>query len=248
MQDLQEIYDEENKWKDKEQIVKEKKDAKEEVVQAVGVIIDIRKIITKTGKTMMFIKCEWFDYDFEVVLFPRDVDKYKDKIEEDKVIIVNGTLDVNFEYWRKSIRARDIKFASIAMIRDQATDLWLFNTWKRFLNKNLNETEDIEQWENKDSESEGEKFEEALEEKINIGKQAKELQLVALDPEILHKYVVDIPHSAMKQDLHDLKEFLLTQKSWEIKVFINLKWQEISTKISVKNTDWLERWATNKWK
>ncbi len=248
MQELQEIYDRENEWKDAEQKKKDKKDEKEEVVQAVGVIIDIRKIITKTWKTMMFLKCEWFDYDFEVVLFPRDLDKYKEKVEEDKVIIVNGTLDVNFEYGRKSIRTRDMKFASIAMIREQATDLWLFNTWKRFLHKHLNDTADLENSESNESESGGEKFDENLEEKINIGKQAKELQLVALDPEVLHKFVVDIPHSAMKQDLHELKEFLLTQHSWDIKVFINLKWQEISTKISVEDIGWLEEWMNKKWK
>jgi len=58
MEDLKEEYDKKNIGKDEQQIKKEKKDEKEEIVQAVGVIVDIRKIITKTGKTMMFLKCE----------------------------------------------------------------------------------------------------------------------------------------------------------------------------------------------
>jgi hypothetical protein len=47
---------------------------------------------------MIFLKCEGFDYDFEVVIFPKDVDKFKDKIDIDKIVIVNGTLVINFEY------------------------------------------------------------------------------------------------------------------------------------------------------
>jgi len=39
---------------------------------------------------MMFLKCEGFDYEFEVVIFPKDVEKYQDKIDVDKIVIVNG--------------------------------------------------------------------------------------------------------------------------------------------------------------
>jgi hypothetical protein len=38
---------------------------------------------------MVFLKCEGFDYDFEVVIFAKDVEKYVDKLEVDKIIIVS---------------------------------------------------------------------------------------------------------------------------------------------------------------
>lgn len=43
--------------------------------------------------------------DFEAVIFPKDVETYKDKILLDRIVIVTGSLDINFEYKRKSIRA-----------------------------------------------------------------------------------------------------------------------------------------------
>jgi len=39
---------------------------------------------------MVFMMCESFDYDFEVTIFPKDYENFKDKIEEHKIIIVNG--------------------------------------------------------------------------------------------------------------------------------------------------------------
>jgi len=49
-------------------------------LQAVGIIIDTRKIVTKTGKNMLFLYCEGFDYDFEVTIFDKDYAEYKDKV------------------------------------------------------------------------------------------------------------------------------------------------------------------------
>ena len=213
---------------------KKKEQPKEEMVQAVWVILDVRKIITKTWKQMMFLKCEWFDYDFEVVIFPRDIDKFKDKMEVDKIIIVNWWLDINFEYKRKSIRARDIKVASITMVREQSKDLWLFDKSKRFVNKNLNKlTEDEE------VEIESDKVE--LEDKTKF-----------IEPETdnnseIDKYVIKIPKTAVKQDLLDLKTYMLTLETWNTQVFIELNGQEIDTKISIEKLSILKKWERNKW-
>jgi len=229
---------------------KKKEQPKEEMVQAVWVVLDLRKIITKTWKQMMFLKCEWFEYDFEVVIFPRDIDKFKDKVEIDKIIIVNGWLDINFEYKRKSVRARDIKVASITMVREQATDLWLFDKSKRFVNKNLNEVTEAEEKEqecsNENNETKcevmPENFEEKLEEKIHKNQAENDKQLMD------DKFVIKIPSNAVKQDLLDLKKFMLTLETGFIKVFIDLKWQEIDTKISLWNLNKLKEWINNKWK
>jgi hypothetical protein len=48
--------------------------------------------------------------------------------------------------------------------------------------------------------------------------------------------------------LIDLKFFMEREKTWFIKIFINLKWQEIDTKISLESLDWLKIWIKNKWK
>jgi DNA polymerase III alpha subunit len=38
---------------------------------------------------MMFLKCEGYDYEFEVVIFSKDVEKYEEKIDNYKIVIVN---------------------------------------------------------------------------------------------------------------------------------------------------------------
>lgn len=248
--DKYEIKEELEMWLDENWKIKKplKKEApKEEFIQAVWVIVDLRKIITKTWKQMMFLKCEWFDYDFEVVIFPKDIDTYKDKLSVDKIIIVSGSLDINFEYKRKSIRSRDIKIATITMVREQSVDLWLFDKSKRFVNLDLNEIKEEEINIEKNEEDEkcsiiNENFEEKLEEKIN---NSKTENIKQLDNQ---KFVIDIPSNAIKTDLHDLKSFLEEEKKWGINIFINLKWQEIDTKISLSDLDWLKGWIENKWK
>ena len=206
-EELEMWIDAENKKKEDKKTWEKKEAPKEEIVQAVWVIIDVRKLTTKTGKQMIFLKCEWFDYDFEVVVFPKDVDKYKDKLEVDRIVIVNWTLWINFEYWRKSIQTRDLKIASISMVREQAQDLWLFNNVKRFINKNLNiieEDEKIEEIKDSDDNEKNENceedkcaimpenFDETLEEKINENKAEKE------EKNIEH-YVIKIHDNAVNQ-------------------------------------------------
>ncbi|NVP17200.1 DNA polymerase III subunit alpha [Candidatus Gracilibacteria bacterium] len=228
---------------------KQKKELpKEEIVQAVGVVIDARKLITKTGKQMMFLKCEGFDYDFEVVIFPKDVENYKDKILLDRIVIVTGSLDINFEYKRKSIRAREIKIATITQVREQATDLGLFDKSKRFINMNLNEITETEKedivcdtGDNENCIVLKENFDEILEEKINEN-------IGVVGAQIMNdKFVITIPSHAKKEDLHDLKEFLLKENTGFIKVFIDLKGQEIDTKISLFDLVNLRIWIKNKW-
>lgn len=99
--------------------------------KAVWVVKDMRKVATKTGWTMMFLYCEWYDADFEVTIFTKDYEKYKDKVAVDKIVIVNGVLKVNLEYKRKSITPRDLRFVSITQVREQAKELWLFDVWEK---------------------------------------------------------------------------------------------------------------------
>jgi len=225
---------EENKDENKKKETK-KKWYNDEVCQVVWVITDYRKIFTKTWKPMMFLKCEWYDYEFEVVIFSKDVEKYEEKIDNYKIVIVNWNLDINLEYSRKSVRPRELKVATITQVRDQAKDMGLFDeNIKKFKNNALNEEIIENQEENCDNKCEvyKEDFDEKLEEKINKN---------------LTEFVVEIPVWAKKHDLVDLKQFLEKQESWNIEIFIYLQWQKISTKISIADISVLEEWIRKKW-
>lgn len=229
-----------NEWDEK---------TKDEKVQTVWVIIDIRKIITKTWKPMIFLKCEWFDYDFEVIVFPKDIEKYKDKFELNKIIIVTWLLNINYEYKRKSIKSKDIKFLSITEARAQAEDLQLFDNSKRLMD--LNKKKHIENKEALEDENsllendleskKGESnFEEELEGKVQENKQE-------LEEKIVESFIIQISKTARKEDLQELKNFILTLKTGNIKIFLDLKWQKIDTKISLNNLDKLKEWLKINW-
>ena len=238
----------------KEQIVQEKwkqktEKPKDEMIQAVWVVVDLRKIVTKTWKPMVFLKCEGFDYEFEVVIFPKDVEKFQDKLDVDKIVIVNGTLQVNFEYGRKSVQARDIKIASISQVREQARDLGLYDGKKRLMYFEKVEIEDEEE-DNSESE-ENKEFETKLENKIHEQQSEPSEQITDLETnkEVFkeYKYVVEIPSHAKKEDLHELKSFLTELESGKTEIYILLKWQEIFTKISIDDVESLTDWEQSMW-
>ena len=214
----------------------EKKKRKEEICQVVWVITDFRKILTKTWKKLMFLTCEWYDYDFDVTLFSNDVEKFEDKIENYKIVIVNWSLDINFEYKRKTIRPREFKIATITQVRTQAKEMDLFDeNIKKFKNNVLNE--ELTKNEINDCDDKCEIYKEDFE---------KELDNKILEHN-LTEYIIEIPKNAKKQDLVDLKQFLEKQANWNIEVFIKLKWQKISTKIKINSLDNLKKWLEEKW-
>ena len=230
--DNPEKYQENNENNDE----KKKERKKDEICQVVWVITDFRKIFTKTWKPMMFLKCDWYDYEFEVVIFSKDVEKYEEKIDNYKIVIVNWNLDINLEYSRKSVRPRELKIATITQVRVQAKDMWLFDEKiKKFKNNALNE--ELTKKEVSD-----------CDDKCKIYKQDFEKEL---DDKILEhnltEFIVEIPKNAKKRDLLDLKQFLEKQEVWKIEIFIYLQDQKISTKISINNISVLKQWIKQKW-
>ncbi len=231
----------EDVWKAEGDVKKKKTERKEEPVQAVGVVTELRSIFTKAWKKMMFLKCEWFDYNFEVVIFPRDVEKFERKIEVDRFVIVNGNLDINFEYKRKSVQARDIKVASITQVRDQARDLWFMNDVKRvtWMYEAQNQ-----KWEDEEENSPLSPPSQGEGKNDNFTLQAEE---VWKSDRGISEYTVVIPAHAKKEDLLTLKTFLAQQPLWDIEIFIDLQWKKISTKISISDETGLKKWQKDLW-
>jgi len=58
-----------------------------------GLISSVKKIFTKNGKTMMFLKLEDLSGKTEVVVFPPVLEKNPNAIEENKIVFVTGRVD-----------------------------------------------------------------------------------------------------------------------------------------------------------
>ena len=237
-------FSEEEKLKQAEELASwekkaQKKEYKEEIVQTVWYITDYRKVMTKTWKTMWFLKCEWFDFDFEVVIFPKDIEKFQEKLAPHQLVIITWALDINLEYKRKSIRAKDLKIASISTVREQARDLWIFDGSKRFINNSLN---DIKEEDSISAEKVvtidssciilPDNFEEKLDKKIWENSWVK-----------ITEFILKIPITARKEDLFILKNFLEQEEKWEIEVILDLRWQTKTTNIYVKDLSNLKAWS-----
>lgn len=208
--------------------VPEKQKSRTTIVQTVWYVTDVRKMMTKTGWNMVFLYCESFDYDFEVTIFPKDYETFKDKLEIDRIIIVSWGLNINTEYKRKAILARDIKSLTLTQVREQAQSLGLFDSKKYnsftkndVLKVSVNSEEDIPQ--------DTEKILDNSEENQN---------LIWNDVSITaDKYVIYIPPTVPKESLMTLKNFMLQLPSGNIKIFLSLRWQEIDTKLSLAQLD-----------
>jgi hypothetical protein len=83
------------------------------------------------------------------------------------------------------------------------------NNQKRIRNVEiLQQVENEEEKQDSQNSQEDEKFDTSLEEKIH-NNEAEPQEQIGNNPE---KYVVEIPSHAKKQDLHELKSFLLEQE------------------------------------
>ena len=58
-----------------------------------GIISKIKKIITKTGKPMIFMNLEDLSDKIEVVVFPSMIEKEPTLFKENKIVFVSGRLD-----------------------------------------------------------------------------------------------------------------------------------------------------------
>ncbi len=62
-------------------------------VEVGGVISAIKSIFTKNNQQMFFVTLEDISDSVEVIVFPTVLEKYKEFLEEDKIVIISGRLD-----------------------------------------------------------------------------------------------------------------------------------------------------------
>ncbi|MFA5917367.1 MAG: DNA polymerase III subunit alpha [Candidatus Gracilibacteria bacterium] len=217
LDEIKQLYENEKTEENKKKFLS---DIREKMVKTIGVITDVRKIITKTGKNMMFLTCEGFDFDFEVTIFDREFSDVKDSVAISNIVIVEGNLNIDLDYGRRAIGSRKSMMITLSKVRDQARDLGLFDEVKRgmrIINKN-----DVILGLDPVTSSKEENLDETnkLE---NIKGQSD--------------YIIKIPIQAKKTDLLDLKLFLQSLEKGDTQVFIDLKGQKIDTKIYIKNIE-----------
>jgi DNA polymerase-3 subunit alpha len=87
-------------------------------VKVAGLIGTIRRIITKTGKPMLFMNLEGLTDKIEVVVFPGVLDKNPEVFAEGKIVFVKGKVDnrdgefkILADEVEEIIEARDVKQA-----------------------------------------------------------------------------------------------------------------------------------------
>ena len=115
---------------------KKKKALKDDIkkpCKAFGLVLDVRKIFTKTGKNMMILQCEGIDYNFEVTIFDRDYEKFNNKVKVADIVIPEGPVSIDSAFGRKSVQAREMKIMSVTQVRDQAKAMKMMDEGKRIL-------------------------------------------------------------------------------------------------------------------
>ncbi|MDD2487149.1 MAG: DNA polymerase III subunit alpha [Candidatus Gracilibacteria bacterium] len=211
---------------EEEEIIKveEKKVRKKDVkVRFFGLVTFIRKVQTKSGKMMLIANCDSTTFKFNVLVFPRDYEKFVNTIQEYKVLLVDGNLSLNEDREEIAVMPASIRSTTIGFLREQAIDIGVFDE-----NDKINYL-----MEDEDSLLSQEKTKnEKTEKNIAFVKEIKKDD----------RYMIDIPNHAVREDLVKLKEYMVTLKGGDIRIFLNIKGQEIDSKLSLDETSELEEW------
>ena len=182
--------------------------------QLVGYVQDVRRVQTKTDKLMLIVQCQSTFFDFTVVVFPRDYDKFAKIIEAGKVILAKGNLDFKPERHEISLMLEDAKMATLTSVRLQAQQAGLFDP------------------------DEG---------KPLAAKAADGAPAAEPVPEAPRDYVVDVPDSASREDLLELKSFLQTQRRGTVQVKLTIRGNLVDAKLPVVTEEPLANWVKSRW-
>ncbi len=188
----------------------------------IGLVTNIRKIQTKSGGMMLMALVESAGFDFRLVLFSRDYETYVSKIEEDRIIIVEGR--VRFDTERDEISVSPgAGFGKISAWKD-AIKSFSISQFRDFVGVKDPKIK----WRN----------DEELNEVMSTA-----FQHIAQDNS---NYYIDIPPYWTKGDLLDLKDYLSSLPIWLIPVWIRVSGIEKNTKFTIENVSELEKWIKMK--
>lgn len=220
-------------WKDEnipEQVIVKQERKKDIRGKFFWLVTFIRKIQTKAGKMMMVVNCDSTFFKFNIVVFPKDYEKFVNSIKEDTIVMVEWNIKFNDAMEEISIMPIWIKSTTITTLRNQVIESWAFDE-KTKINY-LDDTDDliIELEKNKKN------TENKINQEVNKNKIKRE------------KFIIQVPPYWTKEDLVMLKSFLLDLEIWDIKIFLDIRWQEIDTKISLYDTKDILVWMEDNWK
>ena len=195
--------------------------------QLIGAVANVRKMQTKAGGMMLVATVESIGFDFRVVIFPKDYEKYESKIEEDMIVVVDGRIKFDRESGEVSIfpswgfgKKRDadagaVKCFSISVFREMAFS-------------SLHKTEDRRQIEPR-------------------GIPETPFLQPSNHPTIQpSRYTIDIPSFWTKDDLLDLRDYLEKSEIGLTPVWIRIHGLEKDTKFSIASLPSLEVWLRKK--
>jgi DNA polymerase-3 subunit alpha len=202
--------------------IPEKKEVEESVFATlIGLVHDVRKIQTKTGGMMLMATLESAGFDFRLTIFSRDYETFADKVEEDKILVVDGRVkfdterdEISISPWagfsKKWWNKEAIKSFTITQFRDIALSSWLVTP-------------------------------ESLPE-YAIPKGGSIATHTESQNSLVKKYFIDVPSYWSKDDLLDLRDFLEKSPVWLVPVWIRIGWKEKDTKFTIEDVNRLEAW------
>jgi DNA-directed DNA polymerase III PolC len=211
----------------------------------IGVVASVRKIQTKTGGMMLMALVESVGFDFRLVIFSRDYDTYASKVEEDRIVIVDGRAKYDTEreeisvspgagFGKKWTNKDAIKSFSISQFRDFA---WVVDMKVKWGDGGSGAS--VIPGLSRDPVQSGSTDSGFL--YIQEWQTQEKLQKAPTP-----NYYIDIPPYWTKDDLLDLKDYLSTLEIGLVPVWIRVSGIEKNTKFTIADVEKLEEWVRMK--
>ena len=187
--------------------------------QLIWVVGNVRKIQTKSWGMMMVATVESVGFDFRIVIFPKDYEKYESKIEEDMIVVVDGRIKFDREAGEISIFP-SAGFGKKRMDSDGAVKCFSISVFREMaITRSAHTTADK-------------------------GTQSSDAPF--LPQSLPANYIIDIPSFWTKEDLLDLRDYLSKAEVGLTPVWIHIHGLEKDTKFTVASLPDLEGWLKKK--
>ena len=141
---------------------------------------------TKSGGMMLVAVVETIGFDFRIVIFPKDYEKYESKIEEDTIVVVDGRVKMDREAGEMSIFP-SAGFGKKRMESDGAVKCFSISAFREMAFSKMTTATNTRAPDVSDAQP-------FLDVKIGTTEAAR--------------YIIDIPSFWTKEDLLDLRDYL----------------------------------------